>query len=57
MSPRTSTDESSSFQQTTSRNNHGASAVATIWLVFYGLAVGAAITWFFAFDAINIAAR
>jgi hypothetical protein len=38
-------------------SNRGESAVATIWLVFYGLLLGAAIASPFISDALELAAR
>ena len=57
MPPRIDTEQNSSCRQGTDRLNHGESAVATIWLVLYVLAVGVAITTFLAPGLIEFAAR
>ena len=38
-------------------DNRAESVVATVWLAFYGLAIGVAVTSFLALDAIEVAAR
>jgi type VI protein secretion system component VasF len=38
-------------------HNRGESAVATIWLVFYGLVLAGAVAWPFISDKIDLATR
>ena len=45
------------FEQSTKKHNHADSAVATIWLVFYVLALGVAFSSPFVYAAIELAAR
>ena len=57
MSARIISGRSSSNRQGTDSDNRAESAVATIWLTFYVLAVGVALTSFLAPGAIEFAAR
>lgn len=43
--------------QSPEKHNHAETAVATIWLVFYALALGVAISSPFVYGAIELAAR
>ena len=54
---RADTGRDSSYRHETDSLNRGESAVATIWLVFYVLALGVPITSFLASSAIEFAAR
>jgi hypothetical protein len=57
MPPRIDTEQNSSCRRGTDSPNRGESAVATIWLLFYVLALGVAITTFLAPGVIEFAAR
>ena len=57
MSARIVSGRNSSNRQGTDSDNRAESAVATIWLLFYVLALGFAITSFLATSAIEFAAR
>ena len=53
----TNTNKYISHWQRKQEHNRGESAVATIWLVFYGLVLAGALAWPFVFDKIDLAAR
>ena len=57
MPARIGTGRNSSDRHGTDNDNRAESAVATIWLVFYVLALGFAIASFLAPGAIEFAAR
>lgn len=57
MRTLTNTDKHISHWQRKQEQNRGESAVATIWLVFYGLVVAGAIAWPFISDKIDLATR
>jgi hypothetical protein len=57
MRPLINADQNISQWQRTENHNRAESAVATIWLVFYVLALGVAITSPFVADVIELAFR
>jgi hypothetical protein len=52
-----SSDRNVPLGQIPEKHNHAETAVATIWLVFYALALGVAISSPFVYAAIEVAAR
>lgn len=57
MRTLTTTDKNISHWQRKQEHNRGESVIATIWLVFYGVALGGAIAWPFISDKIDLATR
>lgn len=57
MRPLINLGRNASFGPDAEKGNHAETAVATIWLVFYMLALGVAISSPFVYAAIEIAAK
>jgi hypothetical protein len=54
---RSTSDRNTSVGQNAEEHNHAETAVATIWLVFYTLALGVAISSPFVYAAIQVAGK